>query len=98
MTGSELTFRVHCAEGEMDFATYHCSSVMRLFAGGRVVGRRTFKAVDDQERTLHFPRTSRLDRAIRRNTPIRIELTGFRDVESDFGTDHGGTLVWRITL
>ena len=66
--------------------------------GGRVAGARSFTARNDQARTLTFPRTRRLDRAIRRGTPVGLELAGFRSVESDFGKDRRGTLLWRITL
>jgi len=69
-----------------------------LAVGRRVLGERSFTARNDGRRTLSFPRTGALARAIRRHTPLRIELAGYREVESDFGKDERGTLVWRITL
>ena len=42
--------------------------------------------------------TPRLRRALRDDAEVELELSGFRDVESDFGKDRRGTYVWRITL
>ncbi|MET0684196.1 MAG: hypothetical protein ABW060_02720 [Solirubrobacteraceae bacterium] len=98
IAGGAVTFRLRCLMGEFEYADYTCRGRLRMLRDGRELGDVRFSARNDGKRLVTLPATPRLRRALRDHARVELRLSGFRDVESDFGKDRSGTFAWRIAL